>query len=368
MVPPGVVVRPTLPTAAVVLPARRSARALQGQPPSVRTASPGPISRQALTRSVPAAPFRGPRAERTIQAVDPAVHQRGVQQLTGWVRQQNSRPVTSSGRWTHDVIGNTIPSGTTIISSSSLTQINVNFVNVVNVFGEPRHDFLFLPRTSFFAGFFDTDDGFFEFGRHRHHSFIAVSLFYPFYFSEPYWNAFNYPGFYPSVYSMWGWSPGWVYPDRVYYAPTDYVYAPAPYRPGYRLDVGGQQRAIADVRQAWAQDDPSLFAAHLTDSIDVRIYFNGAYSYSTTMNDYYAMTADTMSTTQTTAIDFGDPIWVSSNEVFYTGSQVFTDPDGTQRTLYISYRFRKLGSDWYVVAFGSSDSPIQSEYRDFRYR
>jgi hypothetical protein len=334
----------------------------------VKTRPPGPVSREALTRKIPPAPFRGPQAERKVTAIAPQVHQRGAQHLTNWVRQQNMRAPAPRGRPTHDFIGNPIPAGTRVIDSRNLTQINVNFVHVENHFGEPRHDFVFMPRTTFFVGFFDLDDGFFGFERHRHHDFVAISLFYPFYFSDPYWYAFNYPGFYPSAYSMWGWCPGWVYPDRVYYQPDDYVYAPTPYQPGLYLDTDGQQRAINDIRHAWIESDPALFSTHLTDQVDIRVYFNGEYSYTSSTDDYYAMTADTMSTTQTTSVDFGDPVWISSNEVFYAGHQTFTDPDGTQRDLYLSYRLRKLGSEWYIVAFGSSANPIQSHYTDFRYR
>lgn len=302
-----------------------------------------------------------------METLAPAVRQRQAQQLTGWVRQQNSRPFVPGRRLTQDVIGNRIPEGTRVLDRGSLTQINVNYTNIVNVFGEPRNTFLFTPRTTFFAGFFGESDGFFAFEHFGHHNSVALSLFYPFYFSEPDWYAFDYPGFYPSVYSMWGWCPGWVYPDRVYYEPDEYTYAPA-YPVGYRLDYQGAERAINDIRHAWIEDDPTSFNAHLTDQIDVRIYLNGEYSYSTATNDYYAMTADTMSTSHTTAMDFQSPVWISSHEVFYTGRQVFTDPDGGQRTLYISYRLRKLGSDWYVVAFGSSADPIESHYTDFRYQ
>ena len=255
-----------------------------------------------------------------------------------------------------------------MLGPSSFTQININYTKIVNVFGEPRHDYVVLPRTTFYAGYFGQDDGFFGFQHYGHHSFVSISLFYPFYFSQPSWYAFNYPGFYPSVYSMYGWSPGWVYPDRVYYQPDDYVYAPVRYQPSIRLDVAGQERAIDDIRQAWIDDDVTLFSAHLTDQIDTRVYFNGEYSYTSSTDDYYAMTADAMSTTQSASVDFGDPVWISSHEVFYTGHQVFNDPDGTQRDLYISYRLRKLGPEWYIVAFGSSPDPIQSHYTDFRNR
>ncbi|MFB3880890.1 MAG: hypothetical protein ACE149_06485 [Armatimonadota bacterium] len=296
------------------------------------------------------------------------MRQRGEQHLTNWLRQENYRPAGPRAPRGRDFIGNQIPAGTRVIDPPALRQINVNFVRIESRCGTPAHQFVFLPRTSFYPGYFHADDGFYGFRHHGHHSFIVINFFYPFYFSDPYWFAFSYPGFYPSVYSMWGWCPGWVYPDRVYYNPYDYVYSPAAYSPRLYLDSDGQQRAINDIRHAWIESDPSLLLSHLTNQVDVRIYFNGQYSYTSSTDDYYAMTVDTMSTTRTAAMDFDNPIWISSNEVFYAGHQVFADPDGAQHDLYISYRLRKLGSDWYVVAFGSSPDPIRSQYKDFRYR
>jgi hypothetical protein len=339
---------------------------LAGLPPQVPTAPPGPVSRQALTRKIAAPSFRGP-AERTVRTIPTQVHQQEATRFTSWIRKQNAPGIAPRGRLTRDVIGNPIPAGTRIVDAPALTQININFVHIENHFGPPRNTFVFLPRTTFDEGFFSRDDGFLGFQHFGHHNFVAVSFFYPFYFSDPYWHAFRYPGFYPSVYSMYGWAPGWVYPDRVYYQPEEYVYAPT-YRPGAQLDIGGEERAVNDIRHAWIENDPVLLSTHLTDQIDVRIYFSGEYSYSNAMNDYYAMTADAMSTNRTTAMDFQDPIWVSSREVFYTGRQIFQDPDGQEHTLYISYRLRKLGPEWYIVAFGSSPDPIESHYTDFRSR
>ncbi len=367
VVTPGAVrapVTPRGPGPTVVRPLRPS-RALAGLPPAVKTPAPEPVNRQALTRQVPAATFRGPQAERKVVAITPEAHRRGVQQLNGWVKQQNAQPA-ESGRPTQDWIGNTIPSNTRRLGPSSFRQMNTNYTRISLVFGAPSHEYMVLPRTTLYAGYYGQQDGFYGYQNYGHPNSVSVSLFYPYYFSQPTWYAFNYPGFYPSVYSMYGWSPGWVYPDRVYCQPSDHVYTPAPYQPGLQLDVAGQGRALDDIRQAWLDDDPTLFSAHLTDQTDIRVYFNSKYSYTSSTDDYYAMTADAMSTTRSSSIDFNDPVWISSNEVFYAGHQVFTDLDGASRDLHLSYRLRKLGSEWYIVAFGTSPDPILTHYKDFR--
>ncbi len=294
---------------------------------------------------VPEASFRGPGSESTVRVVAPEEGKQVPARLQDWVRRQNAeRGRANSKRPLVDVVGNPVPKDTVLLNRNS------NYTKIVNTFGSPGFSYVVAPG-AVWGG--DT--------------VVLLDLFYPFYYSDPDFAGFLYPGYYPSVYAYFGWSPGWVYPQRVYCAPGDYVYVPAPSDTGYGLDDTGADRAISDVRQAWLDGDIGPLAAHLTDQIDIRIYFDGEYSYSTTAEDFYAMTLDTLSTTGTLAMDFDDPIWISSQEVFYTGRQVFDDPDGEQHTVYVSFRFRKLGGDWYLVALGTAKTPIEHQYTDFRY-
>jgi hypothetical protein len=265
---------------------------------------------------------------------------------------------------THDVVGNRIPKDAVILNRTNVVNnnITINYTRIVHDFGSPRFGFLVAPR--FFGGGV-------SFGGRRHHPIIVLNFFYPYYFSDPYFAGFWYGGYYPSVYSFWGWCPAWVYPTRVYYVPAEYYYTPPPtpyryYGGGYGIDYRGADRAIDDTRRAWLDSDIGPLSAHLTDQLDIRVYFDGEYSYTTTTDDFYQMTLDTLSTTQTTEMDFDDPIWISSHEIFVTGQQVFYDPDGEQHVVYVSFRLRQLGTGWYLVAVGSSLQPIQHQYSDFR--
>jgi len=317
---------------------------------------------------MPRATFSGPRAGGTIRSITPQMRQQTQQALGGWVRQHNATAGAAGGRTLlGGAAGSTIPSGARVIDRTTIGPINGYFSRISNVVGHPTNRFAFAPRTSFSAGFFTQTDGFFGFRHFNHHAIVAIDFFYPFYFCDPYWFAFSYPGYYPSIYALWGWCPGWVYPTRVYYEPY-YYYYPVPRDDGkYDRDAASAERAINDLRHAWIEGDIKQLSAHLTDQLDVQIYFEGKYSYTTSTKDYYAMTADTMSTTQTVAMEFSDPVWVSKDEVFYAGRQVFKDPEGERHTLYVSYRLRRLGSDWYIVGFGSGTKPIESPDRESRY-
>jgi len=276
-----------------------------------------------------------------------------------WLRDQN-RTVTTPRV--------SVPRGTPVVRDVR----RPNFGRLDRQFGRPNHNFAFVPRDRFSGGFFDRDrDGRFAFRHEHHHPIIFINFFYPFYFSDPFWFGFYYPGYYPSIYSLYGWCPPWVYPDRIFYDPyAAYYTPPAPYgyaNYGYGLDSYGAQQAIDDIRGAWIQGDPSLIASHLTDQLDVQVYLNGSYQYTTSSNDYYGMTTDAIGTTQTLAMDFGNPIWISPDQVFYTGRHDFQDPDGNRHAMYVSYRLQRYGSGWYIASVGTSLTPIQSHYSDFRY-
>jgi hypothetical protein len=79
------------------------------------------------------------------------------------------------------------------------------------------------------------------------------------------------------------------------------------------------------------------------------------------------MTVDAMATTHTVAMDFDTPIWLSTHEFFATGRHVLYDPSGSRQTVHVSYRFRNLGGEWYLVAVGTSLDPIRHQYSDFRW-
>jgi hypothetical protein len=270
------------------------------------------------------------------------------------------------------------------------------FRSNVNTFGHPNNRFTFSPRhhgdfdNDFFhrGRFHDRDDFFFR----HHHGFIDNDFFFDGFFANPWWWGFGFPGFWPSVFSLWGWSPGWMYPNYGYYQPSYYqqpVYtypsypttnyydyrsyttegevAVAPEAAAPALDQDGAAQAIEEIRQAWLTGKMDTLAAHLSDQVDIQVFFDGKYRYTTPAKNYAAMALDNLSTTRTDSLVFDTPIWVSATEVYVTGKQVFTDPDKVRQTIYLSYRLQQVGSNWYIDGFGSSRQPIKSDYRDFRY-
>jgi len=342
---------------------------------------------------VPQATFRGSQAGRAVTPITPQMQRRSAQQLAAQVRQQNAgRVVSPTPGVTRDTVGNVVPRGTRRLDPAR-SPVADSFLKVADRIGQPGNGYAFTPHPGgdFHHGWHGDHDGW-----HDDHGWgggfapwFWFSFWYPFYFSDPFWYAWWYPGYYPAAYSYWGWTPAWIYPSRAYYDPYAYSYVSTDcgyvgcgygygsptdnyYRYGTAapvspvLDYAGLQQAVDDIRAAWINSDTAILANHLTDQVDVQVYFDGKYTYSTKTSDFYAMTADTMATTRTAALDLTDPVWISTSEVFVSGSHAFDDPQGERHTVYLSYRLRQLGAGWYIVAVGSSTQPIASPYQDFR--
>jgi len=341
--------------------------------PQVRPDLP---AREPRRFAVPEASFRGPGADESVRSVPAQERQRVRERLQERAREHN-RQWGQPGltRPTRDVVGNPVPKQTPLLVRDTISRLSVGYQHLRVTHGAPGFGYLVTPRriSDYWEGYWDGyADGWWAGHHYHHHPSLVVYFWYPFYFSDPYWFAFYYEGYYPSIYHYFGWCPGWIYPHRVYYHPVEYIYVPVtPYRyyySGYHLDYAGATQAIRDIRRAWLDSDIELLARHLTDQLDIQVYFDGEYSYTTETSDFYEMSLDTLATTQTVAMDLKDPIWLSSREVFYTGRQVFYDPEGDRQVVYVSFRLRQLGSEWYLVAVGTSLDPIEHQYTDFRYQ
>ncbi len=323
---------------------------------------------------VPEADFQGPEADRRVRLVRPGDRTRMETRLRDRIREQNrlhQRPERALP--SHDTVGNAISADVALLVRDNISRVSIGYGRVRRHFGAPTHHYLVAPRSraDYWHGYWDGYADGYHAGRHYWHgSRFVVTFYYGYYWSDPYWCAFYYPGYYPAIYHYWGWSPGWVYPSRAYYVPVEYVYVPTTayryYPSTYHVDEAAARAATDDIRRAWFESEISALAYHLTDRVDIRVYFDGEYEYTTTTEDYYAMTVDAMATTHTVALDLDRPIWLSTHEFFVAGRHVFYDPLDKRQTVYVSYRLRNLGGEWYIVAVGSSLEPIRHKYRDFR--
>jgi hypothetical protein len=333
-----------------------------------------PPQQDAHRLKIPEAPFRGPDANRRVVTIPTARQSETAVRFRDIIRQSNARPVVDAPRLQRDVVGHQIPRDARFIDRGNSERVRLSYGRMESHFGVPTHYYTFLPRlpSDYDNGYWDGWQDGYQAGRRHHHRPVVINFYYAYYYADPGWFGFYCDGYYASPYHYFGYVPGWVYPGRVYVYPDEYIYAPTAsayryYSQNPRLDERGAQRAISDIRQAWFDNDMDLFGRHLTDEIDVQVYFDGEYNYTTASDDYYGMTADALATTQTEYLEFNSPIFISSNEAFYTGRHEFYDPDGNLQTVYLSYRLRKLGAEWYIVAIGTSLNPIQHQYKDFRY-
>jgi hypothetical protein len=376
--PRSYAVRPMAPSGAVAPQARPNTGRVSGLPGRQIAAAPqgtGP-TRGVVPRSptmTNPAPGLGPgrpssmvvRPGRGGPTALPAQIRPAQQGLTNWVRDTN-RIAATGVRPGVDARGNQIPRGARTLDFDRLARTNPAAAGLRERYGDPRHPFAVNPWHN--SGGWQDHHGWH--GEHNgyHHDddfdfIFSFGFFYPFYFGSPYWWGLYYPGYYPSIYSYWGWTPGWVLPSQCYYSAPTQIYIsgnPYTYYGTYR-DTAGAQQTINDIRSAWLTGSADLIAGHLSDQLDIRVAFSGKYAYTTSSKDYYGMTLDAIATSRTVSIDFGQPVWLSDVDVLYTGEQVFYDPDNNQHTVYLSYRLAHVDANWYIVGVGSSLQPVSAD-------
>jgi hypothetical protein len=349
------------------LPGRQIAAAPQGTGPTRGVVPRTPTMRNPAPGLGPGTPnSMVVRPGRGGPTALPARIRPAPQGLTTWVR-DNNRVGGTVARPGANTLGTAIPRGARTLDFGRLARTNPAAAGIRNRFGDPTNRFAVNPwhNSGGWRGHNGNWHGEHN-GFHEDHDvdfIFSFGFFYPFYFGSPFWWGFGYPGYYPSIYSYWGWTPGWVLPSQVYYSAPTQVYIsgnPYTYYGTYR-DTAGAQQAINDIRTAWLTGNADLIAAHLSDQLDIRVAFSGKYAYTTASKDYYGMTLDAIATSRTVSVDFGQPVWLSDSDVLYTGKQVFYDPDNNQHTVYLSYRLAHVDANWYIVGVGSSLQPVSAD-------
>jgi hypothetical protein len=347
LLPQFVVIRPQLPLVEFCEPEPEATSAGAGAAAQTRAPGAGVSVKTARTGALWAAPRR--------QASEaPALQQ--------WVRTQNAEPRRAAPAW--GLRGG----ATASTDSSARTEAGGDPSAIEAAFGRPAHRVTFLPRSVLFDDFFTTDNGRLGFTQFRHHPAVTADVYYPHYVNDPSWFAFRYPGQYPSVYALWGWTPPWIAGDRVSFLPPNGMggvsYSDSPEGTG-EVDVAGAARCLEGIRRAWLSGDPQRVAPYLSSRQEIRVYFNREYEYSVPAADFYAMTVDAIGATQTVAVEFDNPVWLSAGDVIVTGRNSFRDPNGNPKTVYVSYRVTRLGDGWYLTDFGSSLEPIPMDSGGF---
>lgn len=335
-------------------------RANQSPPPTARSARPLRLPDSAL-RPTPTDAIKTAPQVRQMDSWQTQVRQRN---------EQTPRPerVSPASLILRRPDGQSVQA--TVFSRAENRITDRDYARIRSRFGQPSFGCTFLPRP---VSAFSLSEGRNHATNYWHRRPVFAFFYFSFYFDDPFYTGFRHPGYYPSIYCYYGWVPRWCTPPTVIVLRADpypagsyyYLYDAYPYA---QLDTAGVYTALGDIRQAWLDAEVDRLAYYIATDQPIGIYFDGAYSYSLSSDDYYSMTLDAMSNLRTTAMEFDTPTWINANAVFCTGRHIFDDPDGQRQVVYVSYRLQRANERWRIVAVGSSPGPIQSPYRDFRDR
>lgn len=210
-------------------------------------------------------------------------------------------------------------------------------------------------------------------GDHGHHNHNNNNNNDNFFFSFGF-----FPGFgWPLSYGFWGfddcgaycnYSPFYYYGYPYVYAPRvvvadapSYTYTSVPdySQGGYYLSqdsYSGLNAALNDISNAFLTSQPNLLLAHVSANSQIQIYLDGNYAYSLPGSDYQKMVQDAVGHIKTSSFTFTNVEQRSDGAYTATGTQVFTDVKGVQKTVQVSFTLAQSSGSWVIVAAGSSAS------------
>lgn len=219
------------------------------------------------------------------------------------------------------------PKNITYIDRSRNTVVVNNYTKNVNRYGRPRNHFMVWDNRRSYWGY--------------------SNCYY-----DGYWPYYGQHGRYYSPFWHYG-GPRYILESRVYIEPIVVFYSretlPYEWRP-----YSGASDAVRDIRNAWLESDMELMSGYIADK-NVRVFFNHKYQYTLNPNDFYAMTLDAMSNSDTSVMDFNRPDWWGISEFTVKGRQKFKNQFGDWQTKYLTYRLHRYSGNWYIISLNISD-------------
>lgn len=219
------------------------------------------------------------------------------------------------------------PRNVTYIDRSRNKVIVNNYTKIVNHYGRPRNHYVIW------------DDWRGGWGYNN-------------YYYDGYWPYYGQHGSYRNPFWRCG-GPGYILDDRVYVEPIVVFYhretLPYEWRP-----YSGASEAVRDIRNAWLESDMDLMSDYISDN-DVRVFSNHKYQYTLASDDFYAMTLDAMSSSDTIVMDFDRPDWCGRSEFTVKGRHEFKNQFGDWRTEYLTYRLHRYSGNWYIISLDIRD-------------
>lgn len=234
------------------------------------------------------------------------------------------------------------------------------------------------------------------YGRDRLHCYTQWGSLY---FPE---GCAYFPTYYPTFTSgvtcaspygyYFGALPSYIGLDTVTIAPPAYVYVPVPVYQGGRYqgyqqdDVDGYylnkpqdpsnpeksgqgtyrvgeeksrqdvqlEAARKEIERAWIDQDIQKVARHIRRDARVAVTLRGKYQYSLDASDYLDMTRDALRATKTVRFTLDQVTRKQKDTYTVNGTHVYTDQEGAEHTVHISYVLEKEGDTYYITQVGSA--------------
>jgi hypothetical protein len=120
---------------------------------------------------------------------------------------------------------------------------------------------------------------------------------------------------------------------------------------GYQSDL---RDTLNDISQAWESRDVEKFMDRVSQDDNVAVYIKDEYAYSLSWQDYHDMTRDAMKSIKTRSFDIYSTKQRDNGDVVAYAKHVYTDREGKEKSVYVSYTLHKSNGEWFITEAGAS--------------
>lgn len=122
----------------------------------------------------------------------------------------------------------------------------------------------------------------------------------------------------------------------------------------------GLNNALDELYETFQGGDIDGIVSLINPNMRIAIFERGQYQYSMSANDFTDMTRDAIQSTKTVEYSL-DYLHQRSADVFcVSGHNVYTDPNGRQRTVYVSYVLQDISGLWTLTQVETSPDIVQN--------
>jgi hypothetical protein len=122
----------------------------------------------------------------------------------------------------------------------------------------------------------------------------------------------------------------------------------------------GLVNAVDELSETFQNGNIDALATLISPNVSISVYLRGKYKYSLASSDFVDLTRDAIMNTHTVSFNLTTLFQRESGVFCASGTQVYTDRNGANRTVYVSYVLQDFSGQWTLTQVGTAPDHVQA--------